>query len=120
MEKALFVEQFGVPYWGLTYVFGHDDMYWYRMVNAQGRNSLVGTTVKDGAKLPKDLVADEKHTRRGGAKVYAALTAGADCVLGAAPCNQPDIPSLTAGYGVFAREARIVAAQPSVLTVSGW
>ncbi len=41
---------------------------------------VAGTTVKDADKLPKDLVADGKHTRRGGEKVSAAVTAGEDCV----------------------------------------
>ena len=53
-------------------------------------------------------MADEKHTRRGGGKVCAAVTAGEDCVLGAELCEQADAPSLTAGYGVFAEEARNV------------
>lgn len=29
VEKALFLRRFGVPFWGLTYVFGRNDMYWY-------------------------------------------------------------------------------------------
>ena len=37
VEKALFLRQFGVPYWGLTYVFGRDDSYWYRMTAGIGR-----------------------------------------------------------------------------------
>jgi len=28
VEKALFLRRFGVPFWALTYVFGHNDMYW--------------------------------------------------------------------------------------------
>ena len=30
VEKALFLLRFGVPYWGLTYVFGKNDMFWFR------------------------------------------------------------------------------------------
>jgi len=26
IEKALFLRRFGVPFWGLSYVFGHNDM----------------------------------------------------------------------------------------------
>ena len=122
VEKPLFLHRFGVPFRALTHVFGRNDMYWQRMVNAQGRNSLVGTTVKDADKLPKDLVADEKHTRRGGEKVYAAVTAGEDCVLGAELCDKADAPSLTAGYGVFAAEARNVdpGYQPETVVTDGW
>lgn len=31
VEKALFLLRFGVPFWGLTYVFGGNDNYWYNM-----------------------------------------------------------------------------------------
>ena len=41
---------------------GRDEMYWWRMIVSLGRNSLVGTTLKDPDKLPEHLLADEKHT----------------------------------------------------------
>ena len=47
--------------WLLTIGFGHSDMYWYRVIERLGRNSLVGTTVHDAAQLPEHLVADEHH-----------------------------------------------------------
>src|SRR4051812_24076160 len=31
VEGPLFLRQFGVPFWALTRVFGHDPMSWYRM-----------------------------------------------------------------------------------------
>ena len=40
--------------------------------------SLVGTTVKKADTLPKDLLADEKHTRFNGHKAYIATTVGQD------------------------------------------
>ncbi|MEO8395882.1 MAG: hypothetical protein ABI700_23000 [Chloroflexota bacterium] len=46
VEKVLFLRRFGVPFWGLTYVFGRSDMYWYRVVEHLGRFDLTGTTVK--------------------------------------------------------------------------
>ena len=55
VEKALFLRRWGVPHWALTYVFGHNEQYWYRLENHLGRNSVVGTTVKDPDKLPKDI-----------------------------------------------------------------
>ncbi len=61
VEKALFLRRFGVPFWGLTYVFGHNDMYWQRMVIGLGRNEIVGTTVKDPDRLPEHVLADEAH-----------------------------------------------------------
>jgi hypothetical protein len=63
VEKALFLRsEFGVPYWGLTYVFGHNDMYWERLELGFGRNSIVGTTVKQADNLPQDLL--RHHGRR--------------------------------------------------------
>lgn len=122
VAKALFLQGFGVPYWALTYVFGRDDMYWYRLTVAFGRNSIVGTTVKCPESLPKDLLADEKHSTHCGKKVYLATTVGADCVLGAAMCTAADSEALTQGYGVFAEEARNLAPheQPETVNTDGW
>jgi len=53
VEKALFLRKFAVPYWALTYVFGRNDMYWERLELSIGRNSIVGTTVKQPDKLPQ-------------------------------------------------------------------
>ena len=52
--------------------FGRNDMYWYRMVTGFKRCSIVGTTVKNPECLPKDVVADEKHTSLKEQKVYGA------------------------------------------------
>ena len=38
-----------------TLGFGHNDMFWYRLIERLGRNSLVGTTVHDLAELPSHL-----------------------------------------------------------------
>jgi hypothetical protein len=46
IEKALFLRRFEVPFWALTYVFGRDDQYWYRLENHFGRYNLVQTVVK--------------------------------------------------------------------------
>ena len=40
VEKALFLRRFGVPFWGLTYVFGHDDPYWERLELRLGHNGV--------------------------------------------------------------------------------
>ena len=97
-------------------------MYWYRLETAFGRNSITGTTVKHPEDLPKDLLADEKHTRHGGEKVYVATTVGNDCILGAALCKGADSPALTQGYGVFAKEARNLDPdyQAETVNTDGW
>jgi hypothetical protein len=56
VEKPLFLHhKFGVPFWALSYVFGKDDSYWYRVCQQLGRPSLVGTSVKHADKLPESL-----------------------------------------------------------------
>jgi hypothetical protein len=57
IEKALFLRKWAVPHWALAHVFGRDEQYWCRIEHSLGRNSVVGTTVKDPAKLPIDVLA---------------------------------------------------------------
>jgi hypothetical protein len=45
VEKALFLRRFYVPFWALTYLFGRDNDYWYRMEQQFGRYNLVQTVV---------------------------------------------------------------------------
>jgi len=123
VEKALFLRgKFGVPYWGLTYVFGHNDMYWARLELSLGRNSIVGTTVKDADKLPRNLLADEKHTWLNGERAYVATTVGAECILGASLALRADEKELTEAYQFFKTEAQNVAPQyqPETVNTDGW
>ncbi len=122
VDKALFIQRFSVPYWALTYVFGKNDMYWYRMVTGFGRNSIVGTTVKDLERLPTNLTADEKHSSRKGEKAYVPLTAGDGCILGASVSKSASEKDLTEAYGKFADEARNVKPdyKPGSVNTDGW
>jgi hypothetical protein len=122
VEKALFLRRFGVPYWALSYVFGRDDAYWYRLEARLGRYNLVQATVKDPAKLPQHLLADEKITWLNGEEVEVAVTVGAECVLGAAIAIRPDTADLTAAYGVFQQEAWQVDPHysPETVNTDGW
>ncbi|QTA89022.1 hypothetical protein [Desulfonema magnum] len=121
-EKALFLRKFSVPFWGLAYVFGRDPMYWQRMEQSLGRNSIVGTTVRDAGKLPKHLLADEKHTSVQGEKSYVAVTAAEECILGASVADSAGEDSLKEAYGTYKEEARNIAPDYSPETVStdGW
>ena len=122
VEKGLMLRNFGVPYWLVTHVCGKDDMYWQRLEMSFGRNSVVGTTVRKADKLPKDLVADEKHTSINGEKSYIATTVGGECVLGAAMCPSAGEKDLTQAYGQFKTEALNVAPdyQPDSVNTDGW
>lgn len=122
VEKALFLRRFGVPFWGLTYVFGRNDDYWYHLMERLGRYEIVGTVVKEPAHLPTDLLADEKHVHFNGAKGYIATTVGADCVLGASLALAADEDALSAAYGYFKDEAQRVDADytPKTVNTDGW
>ncbi len=58
VEKGLYLRRYGVPFDALAYVFGRDASYWYRVGQALGRFSIVGTTVKDNQTIPVNLIAD--------------------------------------------------------------
>ena len=123
VEKALFLhEKFGVAFWGLTYVFGRNEMYWYRLTQSLGRNSIVGTTLKDPDKLPEHLLADEKHADLNGEKAYLAITVGQDCVLGASVAVAAAEKELTEAYRHFKTEAQQLKPdyQPQTVNTDGW
>ncbi len=105
VEKALYLRRFGVPFDALTYVFGHDPSYWYRLHQSLGRFSIVGTTVKEPDAIPVHLVADEKHSWRFGESVFIPTTVGSGCFLGVDIVQSAETPDLVKGYGYFRDEA---------------
>lgn len=122
VEKGLFMLSFGVPFWAVTRVFGRNEMYWQRLTERLGHNSLVGTTVRKAEALPKDLVADEKHSEISAKPAYIATTVGGDCVLGAALSPTADEAGLRPAYAQFQDEARNLAPdyQPYTVNLDGW
>lgn len=121
VQGPLFLRKFGVPYWALTHVFGHNPMYWYRLEIGLGRNSIVGTTVRHTA-LPEHLLADEHHQPRDGEKNYIATTVGGGCCLGAAVAETAGTEELKDAYAVFCEEARNVNPEyaPKTVNTDGW
>lgn len=121
VEKPLFLRSFGVPFWALARVFGKDPMYWYRLEVSLGRNSIVGTTLRQ-ASVPEHLLADEHHQTLQGEKVYIATTVAGGCYLGAALSQTADEPGLTAAYATFKQEALNVEPdyQPQTVNADGW
>lgn len=122
IEEVLFLRKFEVPFWALSHVFGKDAMYWYRIEQTIGRNSLVGTTIQDVEKLPQDLSADEKHTWLLGQKAYVAMTVGDDCILGASVASNVDEKALTEAYKTFREEAQLIEPEycPQSVNTDGW
>jgi len=119
IEKALFLHfKHEVAFSGLTYVFGRDEMYWFRMAQQFGKCNIVGTTTKDPENLPKDIVADEKHTKSNGRKVYVATTVGEECFWGASMSSTVEEKKLTEAYKEFKEEAQEVSAEYKPETVN--
>ena len=121
VEKPLFLRRFGVPFWALARVFGHDPMYWYRLEVSLGRNSIVGTTVRR-VDIPADLLADEHHQRCDGEKVFIATVVAEGCCLGACVIDASDETGLTEGYGVFQQETHDLdpGYTPQTVNTDGW
>jgi hypothetical protein len=105
VEHALFLRQWGVPFWALAEVFGRNAMFWYRAWLSFGRPNLVGTTVKQVETMPQDLVADEKITWLAGEEVVVPTTVGGGCVPGISVAAQATSASLQEAYGEFKAEA---------------
>ena len=122
VEKALFLRKFNVPFWALSYVFGRDQMYWYRIEQALGRNSIVGTTVRNSDDIPEHLGADEKHTRILGNKIYIATTVGTQCILGVSIAKDAGEEALKGAYQVFKNEAQYLKPNytPTTVNMDGW
>jgi len=122
VELAFFLRKFNVPFWAISHVFGKYPMYWYRMEQAIGRNSIVGTTVRKPCDLPAHLAADEKHSRLTGQKVYVATTVGNECILSASVAENAGEEALTEAYQVFKDEAQCLNPQycPQTVNIDGW
>ena len=122
VEKALFLTQYAVPLSALTYLFGHNDQYWYRMMTQFGRYGLVQTTIQQPENIPRNLLADEKHSRINGQKCYIATTAGEDCLLGVSISLNADEAHLLEGYNDFKEEAVQFNPdyQPQTVNTDGW
>jgi hypothetical protein len=108
VEKGLLLAKYNVPFWVISWVLGKNAMYWWRAFASLGRNSIVGTTVKDREKIPKDIAADEKKTRMNGKEINIATTAGDECLLGAAICTDRSEEGLKEAYNIFKEEAQNV------------
>jgi hypothetical protein len=119
--KALYLRKYGVPYEALTYVFGKNDNYWYRIETRFGEKNIVATTVKT-VEIPGDVLADEYHSKWFGEKIAIATTVSHGVVLGAEVCPGFSKEELTEGYGVFKAEAGQVDPKyaPSTVNTDGY
>lgn len=105
VEKALYLSQYGIPLDAYVYVFGRDEMFWYRLILQFGRPSIVGTTIKSKHKLAQHLAVDEKHSWIEAEKVFIPTTVAEGVFLGATVVEKADTEHLTKGYQEFKDEA---------------
>jgi len=122
VEKGLYLRRYGVPFDALAYVFGRDASYWYRVCQALGRFSIVGTTVKDNQTIPVNLIADEKHSWLLGERIYIPTTAAAGCILGVDIVESAETCALVEGYKSFRAEAIALKPdyRPQTVNTDGW
>ncbi len=122
VEKPLFLRKFNVPYWGISYVFGRNPMYWYRLETFLGRYSIVGTTIQDPKNLPRNLSADEKHTHLVGEKAYIATTVSNGCILGVSVALSAGDEALETAYLSYKEEAQGLDPNytPDTVNTDGW
>lgn len=117
-SKALFLARFAVPFWAIAYVFGHNTLFWYRLLVSLGRFNLVSTTLLKAQNLPADVLADEHHCRQQGIKAYLATTVAKGCFLGIEASAQADQASLKDSCSVFQQEARSLQPEYSPMSVN--
>ena len=122
VEKARSLRQWGGPFDALACVCGRDAMVWYRAWLAFGRPSLLGTTVQDPHKVPRDLVADEKLTWVAKQQVSVPTTGGGGWFVGVSVVEAAETVTLEQGYGEFAKEVKALAPNDQARSVctDGW
>ena len=121
VADGLLLRKWGVPYWVLARLFGRNVSFWYRLEISIGRNSIVGTTVKT-VPVPEHLLADEKHEKCCGKKIYIATTVAEGVILGAEVSPSASKEDLQRAYGVFKAEAEAVEPEyaPKTVNTDGW
>ena len=107
----------------LTLGFGHNDMFWYRLIERLGRNSAGGNhRPRPCPSRPRiwrrTSITPTGPARRG----YVATTVGEGCILGVGLTASADDAHLEQAYGVFAAEARDVNPEyaPETVNTDGW
>jgi hypothetical protein len=102
--------------------FGENQQKWLDRVNHLGRFSIVGTTVKSPDLLAESLTADEKITFLNGKEIYACVTVGEDCILGADLSLTEDEDGLKESYDIFKQESLNISPtyQPKSVNTDGW
>lgn len=106
----------------IVHCYGGNQQQWLDRVNHLGRFSIVGTSVKSEAVLSYSLTADEKITFLNGKEVYACITVGGDCILGADISLTEDQQGLGEAYGVFKTEVQAEFSDytPKSVNTDGW
>ena len=93
----------------------------HRRTTQMGRERIVGTTLKQAANLPKDVVADEKHRTLSGETGYLATTVAEQWFFGASVSGGAGAEEFIEAYRPFQREAQHVQPgyQPETVNTDG-
>ena len=120
--KILLLGMYRVPDWVVAKIFEKDEKHIQRLKRHLGNCSMVGSTVKGTTPVPKNIVADEKHSRKQGEKVYIATISAKDCFLCSGIAKAADETELTKAYNVFAKEAHDIELdyQAKTANTDGW
>ncbi len=120
-EKMLLLQNW-TPAWALAHAFENDVMSMYRLTTRMGRYTMVGTTVKQPDKLPKDVGADETHTAISGQTVSCATTVAEQCVLGASLSVGAGEEELTDASRQFQQDAQPIQPDdhPETVNTDRW
>ena len=121
-QNGLLLLMYGVPIWLIVRCLGRNISFWQQLFLYFGTCSIVGSTVRDSTKLPKNITIDEKISWWNGKEIYAAMVAGGNCILGNNLSQSEDEVGLTAAYQRFKTEAQNVMAHysPTSCSIDGW
>ena len=107
LAYPLLLAAHGVPFWLLTLGFGHNDMFWYRLIERRGETVWWEPPSTTRPSCPR-IGGGRASADWAGQKGYVATTVGEGCVLGVGLTASADDAHLQEAYGVFAAEARDV------------
>jgi hypothetical protein len=119
---GLLLIMYGVPTWLIVKCLGRNIDFWHGLFQSFGHCSIVGTTVKTKANMPENITIDEKITWWNGQEIYAAMVAGAGCILGNALSKTEDEAGLKGAYARFKEEVLNILPKysPKSCCIDGW
>ena len=122
VSKGLLLRKYSTPYHAIATVLGKNSMYWYRAEVSLSQYNIVGTTVKNSLKLPRNLLLDEHHTQLKASKIYICTTVAENCFLGVGISPTMQYADLKNAYKIFKSEAQTIMPTyvPKSINIDGY